>query len=354
MNSQEKTSISSAVFGALPEGETIDLITLRSAFLEVDVMAYGARVVALRTPDRTGVHGDVVLGYGDLSGYIEDKKNFLGCTVGRFANRLAGGRFTLGERTYQVPPNDGPNALHGGPQGFDTRVWDVEEVERGVEFTLVSGNGDQGFPGELTVSSRYTVVGDTVRLEYAASTTQLTVLNLTNHTYFHLGGEGNGTVLDHTLQIEADAFTPVNEVLIPTGDLREVEGTPFDFRSAQRIGEHIDASDEQLTRAKGYDHNWALRNEGGTLRPCATVSEARSGRKLAVQTTELGVQFYSGNFLDGTRLSKRGLPYEWRSGLCLETQHFPDSPNQPAFPSTILRPGEMYRSTTTWTFSADA
>lgn len=350
MPSPPLTQVSSALFGTLPEGDTVELITLRSSSLEIDLIAYGARVVALRTPDCRGDSADVVLGYGDLQPYVQDRKTFLGCVVGRYANRLAGGSFLLDGVRYRVPGNDGINALHGGPEGFDRRLWTSTVIENGAEFTLLSGDGDQGFPGELTAMVRYTLSGNTVRLDYTAHTTKATVLNLTSHAYFNLAGEGVASVLDHEVQIEADFITPVNEALIPTGELTPVAGTPMDFATPQRIGDRIDEAEAQLMRARGYDHNWVLRGESGKPRPCATVSHRASGRKLTVETTEPGVQFYTGNFLDGTRIGKSGQPYKHRSGFCLETQHYPDSPNQPGFPNTVLRPGEVYASTTTWTF----
>lgn len=350
MPTPPRALLSSSLFGTLPEGDTVELFTLRNGLLELEVIAYGARVVALRTPDRRGDKADVVLGYGDLPPYVQDRKSYFGCVAGRYANRLAGGRFTVEGAEQQVPANDGANALHGGPEGFDRRLWSVAEIEGGVEFTVVSPDGDQGFPGELTASVRYTLAGDTVRLDYVARTSKATVLNLTNHAYFNLAGEGSGTVLNHDVQIMAEAFTPVNEALIPTGELARVAGTPFDFLSPRRLGERIDDTHEQLERARGYDHNWVLGGQPGALRPCATVTDPESGRRLRVETTEPGVQFYSGNFLDGTRTGKSGRAYEPRGGFCLETQHFPDSPHQARFPSTVLRPGETFASTTTWTF----
>ena len=350
MPTRPRALLSNSLFGTLPEGDSVECFTLRNDLLELDVIAYGARVVALRTPDRRGDKADVVLGYGDLPPYVQDRKSYFGCVAGRYANRLAGGRFTLEGAEYRVPANDGANALHGGAEGFDRRLWSVAEIEGGVEFTLVSPDGDQGFPGELTASVRYTLAGDAVRLDYAARTSKPTVLNLTNHAYFNLAGEGAGTVLNHDVQIMAEAFTPVNVALIPTGELALVAGTPFDFLSPRRIGERIDETHEQLERARGYDHNWVLGGQPGALRPCATVTDAESGRTLRVETTEPGVQFYSGNFLDGTRTGKSGKAYKPREGFCLETQHFPDSPHQDHFPSTVLRPGETYASTTAWTF----
>lgn len=357
MPSPGDVTLSCAPFGTLPGGDTLDLFTLRSADIELDVMAYGARAVALRTPDRRGQVADILLGYSDLNAYVADRDNYFGCTVGRFANRLAGGRFSLRGQQYQVPLNNGPNALHGGSGGFDRLRWDAAEIEDGVRFTLVSPHGDQGFPGELRVQASYTLEGNTVRLDYEASTNALTVVNLTNHAYFNLAGEGQGTILDHILQIEGDRFTPISEVLIPTGELLAVAGTPFDFIAPHRIGERLEKQDdeskqdEQMKRARGYDHNFVLRGPLGTLHRVAEVVDPGSGRVLQVSTTEPGVQFYTGNFLDGSQTGKTGVAYARRSGFCLETQHFPDSPNQPAFPTTSLEPGQLFRSTTTWTLS---
>jgi aldose 1-epimerase len=347
------TSIASAVFGNLADGSVVEEYTLTSSEVELRLISYGARVVELRTKDRDGVMADVTLGYGSLEPYVKNTNAYFGVIAGRFANRIAGGRFVLDGETVQTTVNDGQNMLHGGVEGFDARNWKSSVIPDGVEFELVSADGDQGFPGELTVQVRYILRGATVRIEYAGTTDKTTVVNLTNHAYFNLSGEGSGTILDEVLTLEADAFVPVSSgAAIPTGEVRAVEGTAFDFTQATVVGERIGDADEQLVFGRGYDHNWVVRGEAGTLRPAATMRDPQSGRVLTVETTEPGIQFYSGNFLDGSLVGKSGVAYVQRSGFCLETQGFPDAPNQPDFPSTVLRPGENYRSVTTWTFTA--
>lgn len=347
-----KATVKRGKFGELPDGENAEIYTLRNSAMELRVMSFGARVVSLQTRDREGALGDIVLGYNTLEEYVADNKTYLGVIAGRYANRLARGRFTLDGKVYQVEVNDGPNTLHGG-DGFDRRNWTGREIENGVEFSLISPDGEKGFPGTVTARVRYTLEGDTVSIEYHATTDKPTIINLTNHAYFNLAGEGNGTVLDHEVTIKADRYTPVDATLIPTGELAPAAGTPFDFTQPHAIGARIDAGDEQLKLALGYDHNYVLRGASGTLRRAARVGCARSGRMLEVQTTEPGVQFYSGNHLDGSFTGKSGVPYTKRTGFCLETQHFPDSPNHPEFPSTVLRPGETFDSMTTWTFEVE-
>jgi aldose 1-epimerase len=345
------TTVSHSVFGNLPDGAPVQIYTLKSPAVEIRVMTFGARVVSLQTKDRNGKMGDIALGYSNLADYVKDNKTFFGVIAGRYANRIANGRFTLDGRTYQIPPNDGPNALHGGPDGFDRRNWTAKEIPDGVEFTLVSADGDQGFPGTLTAHVRYTLHDDTVRIEYSATTDKPTVINLTNHTYFNLAGVGHGTILDHVATIDADRFTPVDATLIPTGQLAPVAGTPFDFTHPEVIGARIHGDNEQLKLALGYDHNWVLRGKMGEMHPAAQVYDPSSGRVLSVDTTQPGVQFYTGNHLDGTFSGPSGVRYDQRTGFCLETQHFPDSPNHPSFPSTELRPGQTFHSETTWTFT---
>ncbi|MGB8029557.1 MAG: aldose epimerase family protein [Terracidiphilus sp.] len=339
-----------AVFGTTPDGVSVPIYTLTSGQIEVRVTAYGAHLVSVQAPDRTGKMADVVLGYDSLQGYLADNKTYLGGIVGRYGNRIAGGKFTLDGKTYQIPLNDGPNALHGGPKGFNQYVWKSDEVPDGVEFTLVSPDGDMGFPGTLTVKVRYTLKGNTLRIDYSATTDKPTVVNLTNHAYYNLHGDDQGNILDHKMEIDADRFTPVNSTLIPTGELAPVAGTPLDFRKVEVIGARIGDDYQQLKIAGGYDHNWVLNGKIGTLHLAAIVTDSVSGRELTVETTEPGVQFYSGNFLDGSFTGRHGVKYTKHSGLCLETQHFPDSPNHPDFPSTVLRPGETMHSTTTLTF----
>jgi aldose 1-epimerase len=345
-------AVSHSDFGTLPDGSHVTIYTLATPQVEMRVMSFGARVVSIRTPDKNGKMADVVLGYDKLEDYIRDNKTYFGVVPGRYANRIANGKFTLDGKDHQLSANEGTNTLHGGKEGFDRRNWTSKEVPGGVEFTLVSPDGDQGFPGTLTAHVRYTLKGNKVSIHYSATTDKPTVVNLTNHAYFNLSGAGSGTILNEKLTIFADKMTPVDSKLIPTGELKSVAGTPFDFRHAETIGARINGDDEQLKLGKGYDHNWVLNGKMGTLHPAARVYDPASGRVLDEETTEPGVQFYSGNFLDGTFSGPNG-KYDFRTGLCLETQHYPDSPNHPTFPSTELKPGQTYSSETTWSFSAE-
>jgi aldose 1-epimerase len=339
-------------FGKTRTGEPIDLYTLRSkSGLEVRVINYGATVQSIRCADSAGNIGDVVLGFDLLDGYLGDHPYF-GAIVGRYGNRIAKGRFTLDGKQYTLARNNGENHLHGGVAGFNRKTWSAREADGGIEFTYVSKDGEEGYPGTLRTTVRYTVTdANELRIDYTATTDKKTVLNLTNHSYFNLAGEGSGDILGHQITINADRFTPVDEGLIPTGELKPVAGTPFDFRQAHEIGERINANDEQIRYGKGYDHNFVLNGAMSSLHPAARVTERRSGRVLEVLTTQPGVQFYTGNFLDGTVRGKGGKSYQHRTGFCLETQHFPDSPNKPAFPTTALSPGETMRSTTVYRFS---
>jgi aldose 1-epimerase len=339
------------IWGHTAEGVPVPIYTLTSGHVEARVTAYGAHLVSVRTPDRTGKMADVVLGYDTLEAYLADHSTHFGAVVGRFGNRIAQGRFSIDGKTYQIPINNGKNALHGGTIGFDRFVWQAEEVPNGVEFTHVSPDGDMGFPGTLTAKVRYTLVGDLLRIDYFATTDHATVINLTNHAYFNLRGDDNGNILGEQIELNADRITPVNAELIPTGELMPVAGTPFDFRKPATIGTHIAEPHEQIKIGNGFDHNFVVNGTAGTLRLAAIVTDPDSGRKMTVETTEPGVQFYTGNFLDGTFTGRHGVKYEQRSGFCLETQHFPDSPNQPSFPSTVLRPGVTFHSTTTFGFS---
>jgi aldose 1-epimerase len=331
------------------------LYTLRGPRVEVDLTDLGARVVAVRAPDRRGAPADVVLGFDDAAGYARDDA-YLGATVGRHANRIAGGRFPLDGVTYTLPQNDGPNCLHGGVRAFDQRLWRARDVSTadvpGVTFALISADGDNGFPGELRCEVTFTIDGDELRIDYQATTDRPTVVNLTNHAYFNLAGVDGGPILGHDLTIHATHFTPVDATLVPTGELRPVSGTPFDFTSPVAIGDRIDAADEQLEFGRGYDHNFVLDAGGTALALAATLHDRASGRTLDVLTTEPGLQLYTGNFLDGSVTGKRGLPHRHRHALCLETQHFPDAPNQPGFPSTRLDPGSVRCSTTIYRFTA--
>ena len=345
-----KGEVKMAIWGRTADGVAVPVYTLTNGQIEVEVTAYGAHLVSVKAPDRAGKMADVVLGFGSLQGYITIPNAALGAVIGRYANRIALGKFTLDGKTYQIPVNDGRNALHGGPIGFDQYVWQAQEVPGGVEFTHVSPDGDMGFPGTLTAKVKYTVKGDTLRIDYSATTDKATVVNLTNHAYFNLHGDDKGNILDEVAEINADRYTPVDAALIPTGEVAPVTGTPLDFRKPEAIGARIDADNPQLKFARGYDFNYVVNGKPGTLRPAASVTDPESGRKLTVETTEPGVQFYSGNNLDGTLTGRHGIKYEKFSGFCLETGHFPDSPNHKDFPSTVLRPGETMHSTTTFTF----
>jgi len=317
-------------------------------------MNYGGIILSIRVPDRKGTLADVVLGHETSEGYIPNPP-FLGAVVGRYANRIANGKFTLDGKTYSLPQNDGPNTLHGGVKGFDKVTWEGEPLKgkNAVAFTYLSKDGEEGFPGNLKVKVTYTLTdSNELVVDYEATTDKATVINLSQHSYFNLAGEGNGDILNHEVMINADRFTPVDRTLIPTGELRPVKGTPFDFTTSTKIGAHIDDNYEQLTLGHGYDHNWILNRKGDGLELAARVYEPTSGRVLEVLTDQPAVQFYTGNFLDGRVTGKQGHVYKRRYGLCLETQHYPDSPNHPDFPSTILKPGETFRSKTVFKFSA--
>jgi aldose 1-epimerase len=345
------TTVRRTSFGTLANGANVDLYTLKSSEVEARIATYGARIVGIDASDRNGNVADIVLGHNSTEEYLVGKDPYLGVIAGRFANRIGKGQFTLDRKQYQTTLNNGPNMLHGGGEGFSHRNWQAHEVPNGVEFTLISPDGDQGFPGTLTAHVRYTLESNRLRIEYTATTDQLTIVNLTNHAYFNLSGEGNPSILDHVLTLDADRYTPIDATLIPTGEIAAVTATPFDFSQPTRVGERIDEDNEQLHRAGGYDHNWVVRGNADTLRPAADIFDPASGRALKVLTTEPGIQFYSGNFLDGARTGKSVAQYVKRSGFCLETQHFPDSPNHPNFPSTELQPGDIYRSTTDFIFT---
>ncbi len=342
-----------APFGTLPDGQAVEAFTLTNANgMEVRAITYGGIITSLKVPDKAGRLGDVVLGYDSLQGYL-DKSPFFGCIVGRYGNRIGRGRFTIDGTTYELPRNNGENHLHGGPQGLDKKNWKAEPFERadavGVVFTHTSPDGEMGYPGTLAVKVTYTLTADnTLRFDYEATTDKATHLNLTQHTYFNLAGGGD--VLAHEVEAKADRFTPVDAGLIPTGELAPVEGTPFDFRTATSIGARIDADHPQLKAGGGYDHNLVFARSGSEMAEVVTVYEPTTGRTMRMATTQPGVQFYTGNFLDGTITGKGGTVYGKRSGFCLETQHFPDSPNKPQFPSTLLKPGETYRQSTAYTF----
>lgn len=345
-------SLTKMDFGKTADGTPVALYTLSNGRLTVKLMTYGAIVTEIHAPDRDGKPGDVALGFETLDGYLKGHPHF-GALTGRFANRIAKGRFTLDGKTYQLPINNGPNTLHGGLKGFDKKVWKAEDVSGpagpAIRMTYLSPDGEEGFPGNLSVAVTYTVTeDDALKIDYEATTDKPTPINLTNHTYFNLAGPGSGTILDHEMMINADQYTAVDETLIPTGELASVKGTQLDFTTPMTIGARID---NIKGAAGGYDHNYVLKGDGTTPVLAARVRDPKTGRVLETFTTEPGVQLYTGNFLDGS-IKGKGATYSKRTGFCLETQHFPDSVNQPSFPSTILRPGETYRQTTIYKFSA--
>jgi aldose 1-epimerase len=346
-------SIISEPFGQTAEGTPIERYTLTNANgLEAAIITYGGTLTALRVPDCSGTLGDIVLGFDTLAPYLGDHP-FFGSLVGRFCNRIAGAQFTLNGITYQLAQNDGPNHLHGGPHGFHRAIWQASERPSdeglGLELRYLSRDGEEGYPGNLSVTVIYTLTNqNALRIDYSATTDRDTVINLTNHAYFNLAGGAD--ILSHELQLDGTRFLPIDETLIPLGELRPVQGTPMDFTSSTPIGERINADDEQVQRGLGYDHTWVMEKPDGALGHAARVYAPASGRVLDILTTAPGIQFYSGNMLDGSLAGKGGAIYTRNSGLCLETQHFPDSPNQPQFPSTVLRPGETYRQTTIFQF----
>jgi len=345
-------SYSNATSFGMADGKPVLLFTLRnSKGAEAQIMNYGGIVTSLKVADKNGKFSDVVLGYDNLAAYIKETPYF-GCLVGRYGNRIAKGKFTLNGKQYTLATNNGENSLHGGVKGFDKVVWTVGKVtDSSLELHYISKNGEEGYPGNLSVKAVYELTEDNaLRLDYTATTDAATPCNLTHHSYFNFAGKGD--ILDHVVTINADKFTPVDGGLIPTGELRPVKGTPFDFTIPTTIGARINGDDEQLKLGKGYDHNWVVNQATpGVLTKAATVSEASSGRVMEVWSTEPGLQFYSGNFLDGTLTGKGSWVYQFRNGFCMEPQHFPDSPNQAGFPSTILHPGETYRNTIIYKFS---
>jgi aldose 1-epimerase len=343
------TKVEKAPFGKLPDGNVVDVYTLTDKQLTVRVITFGAHIASVMAPDKKGNVTDVVLGYKDLGGYLLDNKTYLGSVVGRYGNRIGKGKFSLGGKQFQLDTNNNGNTLHGGTTGFDRLNWTGKQVANGVELTVVSPDGDMGFPGKLTAHVTYTLAGDKLKISYSATTDKPTVVNLTQHTYFNLAG--HGTILEHMLTIDADKYTPTDALSIPEGPLATVAGTPFDFRKGTAIGERVNTPNEQLKRGGGYDHNWVLNGPHTLAKAAAVVTDPASGRQLKVFTVEPGVQFYGGNFLDGTFKGRDGAAYVKSSGLCLETQHYPDSPNRPDFPSTTLLPGKTYRTTTVFEFT---
>jgi aldose 1-epimerase len=344
-------------FGKTSDGQEVSLYTLKNqSGMEVKITNYGGTITSIKVKDRQGKFGDVVLGFDSLDGYVSKANTaYFGALIGRYANRIANGTFTLDGHQCHIPTNDGPNALHGGLRGFDKRVWEVKGTptpnQPALELHYLSPDGEEGFPGNLSVTVRYSLVDkNDLRIDYTATTDKNTVLNLTNHSYFNLAGPGSGDILNHKLTLAADRFTPINSNLIPTGTLQNVAGTPFDFRTPAIIGSRIQQDNEQLKFAKGYDHNFVLNHSGKELALAAKVEEPHSGRVMEVLTTQPGVQFYTGNFLNGSVHGVGGV-YNFRSALCLETQHFPDSPNHSNFPTTLLRPGNEFHQTTIYRFS---
>ena len=353
-------------FGTLTDGTVVDLYTLTNTHnVILKLMTYGGTIVSLIVPDHQGNLADVVLGFERFEHFVNPQNPYFGAIIGRYANRIARGKFMLDGIEYTLAQNNGVNHLHGGLKGFDKVVWNarehVSETSRpelaegqgSVKLSYISQDGEEGYPGTLTVTVIYTLTDDNaLKIEYSAETDQKTVVNLTNHAYFNLAGAASGQdILNHELMLVADQFTPGDAGLIPTGELRSVKGTPMDFTQSMPIGARIQASNEQLQAAGGYDHNWVLNSHGKSLALAARLYEPTSGRVMDVHTTEPGIQFYSGNFLDGSITGKGGIVYHKHAGLCLETQHFPDSPNHPEFPSTILAPGERYTQTTVYAFS---
>ena len=345
-----------SLYGTLPDGTAVYKYTLAAARISVGIITYGGIIERVDVPDAAGKRANVVLGYADLAGYARNKPH-LGAIIGRYANRIARGRFTLDGTTYAVPVNDGVNSLHGGTRGFDKVVWIVETAGP-AELALrhISPDGDQGYPGRLDTRVTYALDGgDGLRIEYTASTDAPTIVNLTNHSYFNLAGESSGDILGHTLQLNASRYTPVDAGFIPTGELASVDGTPFDFRGPRAIGERIREAHPQTVIGRGYDHNWVLDGAAGDqLGHAATAVDPQSGRCLDISTTEPGVQFYTGNYLDATEVGIGGKIYRQSAGFALETQHFPDAPNVASFPTTVLRPGQTFRSTTVLRFRARA
>lgn len=364
-NAAAERGVDKSVFGQLPDGRQVDVYRFTNANgIEMRVTNYGGIILSLKTPDVEGEFDDIVLGFDSLEAYLSDEYRqanpYFGALIGRYGNRIAGGRFSLDGETHSLATNDGSNHLHGGEQGFDRVLWQAESFESdegaGLVLRYTSEDGEEGYPGKLETQVTYTLTdADELIVDYRATTDKTTPVNLTQHSYFNLQGEGSGSILDHHLTIHADAFTPVDDGLIPTGEIRAVAGTPFDFTQPTAIGERIEQDNEQLTLGKGYDHNFVLATDDAASDDralAARVWEPESGRLLEIATTEPGIQFYSGNFLAGDLTGKRGRAYAHRSGFALETQHFPDSPNQSNFPSTILEPGETYRTRTIYRFSA--
>jgi len=352
-DSLSQGQISDAKFDTTIDGKQVKLYHLKGkGNIQVAITNYGAKIVSLLAPDKQGQLADVELGYDNAAQYVSTKERYYGGIVGRYGNRIAKGKFKVDGKEYTLVTNNGVNHLHGGKVGFNDVVWDAEQPnDHTLKLHYVSKDGEEGYPGNLDITLTYELTdSNEVKIDYKATTDKATVVNLTNHSFFNLHGAGNGEINDHIMYINADKFTPVDSTLIPTGKLQAVKGTPMDFTTPTKIGDRVDADFEQLKFGKGYDHNYVLNKKGKELSLAATVEEPTSGRTLEVWTTEPGVQFYGGNFLDGTDKGKEGKSYVHRGAFCLETQHFPDSPNQPTFPSVVLKPGETYTSTCVYKF----
>jgi aldose 1-epimerase len=348
------TKITQADFGKTKDGTPVQIFTLTNAHgLEARIMTYGGAIVSLKTPDRTGTMGDIVLGFDNIDGYLNPAVPYFGKLIGRYGNRIGHAKFTLDAKEYKLAANNNGNTLHGGNKGFDKVVWTGKALpDGGLELKYTSKDGEEGYPGTLNTTVVYHLTdADELKIDYTATTDKDTVVNLTNHAYYNL--KGSGDILDHVVTIMADKFTPVDAGLIPTGELKPVAGTPFDFTKPTAIGARIDQTDEQIKLGGGYDHNWVLNRKGPGLSLAAHVVEPTSGRTMDVLTTEPGLQFYTGNFLDGTLVGKGGQHYQKRSAFCMETQHFPDSPNKPSFPTTELKPGQTYKTTTVYKFGVE-
>lgn len=351
-----QADVTRETFGKTADGQNVDLYTIRNRRgFEAKITNYGGIVVSLKVPDRNGKFADVVLGFNDLDSYLKKNDPYFGAIIGRYGNRIARGRFTLNGVEYKLAQNNGENHLHGGVKGFDKVVWTgtARSTKGGAELVLtyLSKDGEEGYPGNLNVTVVYSLTNNDFRIDYAATTDKDTVTNLTHHSYFNLAGEGNGDILNHVVTINANHFVPTDAGSIPTGELKPVAGTPFDFLQPAAMGARINQDDEQLKFGRGYDHTWVINGRAGSMRLAATAYEATSGRLMQVWTTEPGMQFYTGNFLDGTLTGKSGKVYPRRSGFCFETQHYPDSPNQPSFPTTTLKKGRTYKSTTIYRFT---
>ena len=352
---EESNKITVSDFGSLADGRKAELYTLKNANgMEVKITNYGGTITSWTAPDKDGKFENITLGYETVEDYIQGSPYF-GAIIGRYGNRIANGKFSIGDSTYQLPLNDGPNSLHGGEVGFDKVLWEATPIDGEdpqLKLTYLSKDGEQGYPGSLNITVIYTLQKDNaLKIAYEATTDKETVVNLTNHAYFNLAGRQAGQITDHVLTLNADRYLPVSETLIPTGELRPVSGTVFDFTKATRIGDGIDNKDQQIQFGKGYDHCWVFADSSNTLKSVAKVTEPRSGRQLEVLTTEPAIQFYSGNFMTGEHTGKGGLNYPYRTGFCLETQHYPDSPTQSGFPSTLLKVGEKYTTVTVYRFN---